>query len=55
MPLELGVALGMRYLKEGTPAGHNGVALVPEQFVHQKSLRTWPGSIRPITIRSPRR
>jgi hypothetical protein len=26
MPLELGIALGMRYLKGATPAGHNWVA-----------------------------
>lgn len=43
MPLELGIALGMRYLKDGTPAGHNWVALVPEQFVHQKFISDLSG------------
>jgi hypothetical protein len=43
MPLELGIALGMRYLKEGTPAGHNWVALVPEQFMHQKFISDLAG------------
>lgn len=43
MPLELGIALGMRYLKDGTPAGHNWVALVPGQFVHQKFISDLAG------------
>lgn len=43
MPLELGIALGMRYLKEDTAAGHNWVALVPEHFVHQKFISDLAG------------
>lgn len=43
MPLELGMALGMRYLKEGTPAEHNWVALVPEHFEHQKFISDLAG------------
>lgn len=36
MPLELGIAVGIRFLKDGQPATHNWVALVPPGFVHQK-------------------
>lgn len=43
MPLELGIALGMRYLKAGTSVGHNWVALVPVQFVHQKFISDLAG------------
>ena len=43
MPLELGIAIGMRYLKEGTLAWHNWVALVPEKFVHQKFISDLAG------------
>jgi hypothetical protein len=38
MPLELGIALGIRHMKEPTPAIHNWVALVPENFVHLKLI-----------------
>ncbi len=43
MPLELGIALGMRYLKEGTPNVHNWVALVPEELRHQKFISDLAG------------
>ncbi len=43
MPLELGIALGIRYVKEGTPATHNWVALVPENFVHHKFVSDLAG------------
>jgi len=47
MPLELGIALGMRFLQEGTRAGHNWVALVPQQFVHQKFISDLAGFDQP--------
>ena len=43
MPLELGIALGIRYLKEGTATPHNWVALVPEHFIHQKFISDLAG------------
>ena len=43
MPLEMGIALGIRYVKEGTPAAHNWVALVPENFVHNKFISDLAG------------
>lgn len=43
MPLELGIALGIRYVKEGTPATHNWVALVPENFIHHKFVSDLSG------------
>jgi hypothetical protein len=43
MPLELGIALGIRYLKEGTATIHNWVALVPENFVHNKFISDLAG------------
>jgi len=53
MPLELGIALGMRYLKEGTPAGHNWVALVPAQFMHQKFISDLAGFDPPDHDQTP--
>ena len=43
MPLELGMAVGIRYLKDGQPATHNWVALVPQGFVHQKFISDLAG------------
>jgi hypothetical protein len=47
MPLELGIALGIRYLgqEEGraSNATHNWLALVPENFVHQKFISDLAG------------
>jgi hypothetical protein len=43
MPLELGMALGIRYLKSGQPVCHNWVALVPSGFVHQKFISDLAG------------
>jgi hypothetical protein len=43
MPLELGIALGIRYMKEGTPTRHNWVALVPSNFVHHKFVSDLAG------------
>jgi len=40
MPLELGMALGIRHLRA---AEHNWVALVPENFVHQKFISDLAG------------
>jgi hypothetical protein len=53
MPLELGIALGMRYMKEATPAGHNWVALVPEHFVHQKFVSDLAGFDAPDHDQQP--
>jgi hypothetical protein len=56
MPLELGIALGIRYMKDGTPAIHNWVALVPENFVHQKFVSDLAGydapphNEQPVTV-----
>lgn len=43
MPLELGISLGIRYLKEGTGSEHNWVALVPENFVHHRFISDLSG------------
>jgi hypothetical protein len=43
MPLELGMAVGIRYGKEGQPQTHNWVALVPPGFVHQKFISDLAG------------
>jgi hypothetical protein len=47
MPLELGMALGIRYLcqeeKRASGATHNWLALVPENFVHQKFISDLAG------------
>ena len=47
MPLELGMALGIRYLgqeeKRNAGASHNWLALVPENFVHQKFISDLAG------------
>jgi hypothetical protein len=43
MPLELGIALGVRHLRHGTGQEHNWVALVPTGFVHQKFISDLAG------------
>jgi hypothetical protein len=43
----------MRYLKEGTPAGHNWVALVPERFMHQKFISDLAGFDPPDHDQTP--
>jgi hypothetical protein len=43
MPLELGIAMGIRHSKAGTPAPHNWFVLVPENFVHQKFVSDLAG------------
>jgi hypothetical protein len=43
MPLELGIAVGIRYIREGTTTIHNWVALVPEDFVHHKFVSDLAG------------
>lgn len=53
MPLELGMALGMRYLKEGTGAQHNWVALVPQQFVHHRFISDLSGYDAPDHDQQP--
>ena len=53
MPLELGIALGIRYMKDGTPATHNWVALVPENFVHQKFVSDLVGYDVPAHDQQP--
>ena len=53
MPLELGMALGIRYLKEAAPAGHNWVALVPEHFVHQRFISDLAGFDSPDHDQQP--
>lgn len=36
MPLELGMAMGVRFMKDGTGTEHNWVALLPAGIEHQK-------------------
>jgi hypothetical protein len=36
MPLEVGMAMGVRFMQEGTGAEHNWVALLPAGIEHQK-------------------
>jgi hypothetical protein len=43
MPLELGIAVGIRHLREGTQNAHNWIALVPENFVHLKFISDLAG------------
>jgi hypothetical protein len=43
MPLELGIALGLRFMKDGTEAPHNWVALVPAGVTHQKFVSDLAG------------
>ena len=43
MPLELGMALGVRALREGTGQTHNWVALVPKAFVHHRFISDLAG------------
>lgn len=53
MPLELGMAIGMRYLKDGTATVHNWLALVPEHFVHQKFISDLSGFDAPDHDQKP--
>lgn len=43
MPLELGIALGLRAIREGTATPHNWVVLVPQNFVHHKFVSDLAG------------
>ena len=43
MPLELGLALGIRSVREGTDKEHNWLALVPQGFVHHKFISDLAG------------
>jgi hypothetical protein len=43
MPLELGMALSLRYLGRDSGAPHNWVALVPAGFVHQRFISDLAG------------
>jgi hypothetical protein len=43
MPLELGMALGVRFMKDGTGTPHNWMALVPEGAVHQQFVSDLAG------------
>jgi hypothetical protein len=53
MPLELGIALGIRYMKEATPSAHNWTALVPEHFVHHKFVSDLAGYDVPAHDQQP--
>ncbi len=46
MPLELGMALSLRYLGKSSGTPHNWVALVPSGFVHQEFISDLADSIR---------
>ena len=43
MPLELGIAMGIRHLKQSSEATHNWFVLVPENFVHHKFVSDLAG------------
>lgn len=53
MPLELGIALGIRSLKEGTGSEHNWVALVPQNFVHLRFISDLSGYDAPEHDQQP--
>ena len=53
MPLELGIALGMRTLKEGTDQAHNWLALVPEKFIHHQFISDLAGYDAPDHDQQP--
>jgi hypothetical protein len=59
MPMELGMALGIRYLgqMEGrtSNATHNWLVLVPENFVHQKFISDLAGYDVPDHDQTPRK
>jgi len=43
MPLELGMALAVRFMKDGTGSSHNWVALLPAGVEHQKFVSDLAG------------
>jgi hypothetical protein len=53
MPLELGIALSLRYQRRGSGVPHNWVALVPEGFVHQRFLSDLAGFDPPSHDETP--
>lgn len=53
MPLELGIALGIRYLKEGSANPHNWFVLVPQHFVHQRFISDLAGFDAPDHDQQP--
>jgi hypothetical protein len=60
MPLELGMALGIRHLRAGMSDGkaapeHNWLALVPENFVHQRFISDLAGYDPKSHDQTPRR
>lgn len=53
MPLELGMALALRYQGKITGSPHNWVALVPEGFAHQKFISDLAGFDPPSHDQTP--
>ena len=53
MPLELGMALSLRYLGKNSATPHNWVALVPTGFVHQKFISDLAGFDPPAHDQTP--
>ena len=43
MPLELGIAIGIRSMRAGSPATHNWLAMVPPNFVHHRFVSDLAG------------
>lgn len=53
MPLELGIALSLRYQGKTSGTPHNWVALVPEGFVHQRFVSDLAGFDPPAHDQTP--
>jgi hypothetical protein len=53
MPLELGMALSIRYQGKTSGTPHNWVALVPSGFVHQKFISDLAGFDPPVHEQTP--
>jgi hypothetical protein len=53
MPLELGMALSLRYLGKSSGTPHNWVALVPPGFVHQRFISDLAGFDPPAHDQTP--
>lgn len=53
MPLELGMALSLRYMGKNSGTPHNWVALVPAGFVHQRFISDLAGFDPPAHDQTP--
>jgi hypothetical protein len=53
MPLELGMALSIRYQSKGSGTPHNWVAMVPHGFVHQEFISDLAGFDPPAHEQTP--